>query len=340
MAVLSPTMAEPVQSGDFEQCPEGHYQAVLCDVVDMGWLPNNFGDGDPFRPTIKFVYQVNCNMSDGRPFLIFGRLLALPRTLESEKSALRKEVIQLVGLARFNEIIARIQKGQFDMDELIGTNCRISVVHKPSKSTGKVYANIDGMFPWGANDGVQMEVRDYTRRQERADVQMPYPSAFESRDKAFQMLGVSPAATFPPNTNPAGNGAATNGQAALPATAPQAAAPSPARTPEPRAAAPAPATQPPPLSAPPASQERLEELMNLAVNTLGMAPGMAKLDELSKEMGVDNFNLLTGNQVMMVSAAIKKAAWSTDAAKKRSAQKQAAGSDDDFDPNEDPFEQE
>jgi|GEM_PF-6544326 len=334
MAVLNPTMAEPVQSGDFEQCPEGHYQAVLCDVVDMGWLPNNFGDGDPFRPTIKFVYQVNHDQSDGKPFLIFGRLLALPKTLESEKSALRKEIIQLVGLARFNEIIALIKSGQFDMDSLIGTNCRIGVVHKASKSTGKVYANIDGMFPWGANDGEQMIVRDYTRRCERNDVQMPYPSAFEARARAFEMLGVAPGVQMPPKTAAPAAGGTPAPQA--PPPAPQAAAPAAPPVAPPVATPPAtpPAAPPAPSGAPAASSAQIDELMTLAVNTLGAAPGMKKLEELSKEVGVDNFRNLTENQTMIVAAALKKAVWSAEAAKERSAQ---AGAAIDEDLGEDPF---
>lgn len=265
MAKLSPEMAAPSGGGEFELCPEGVFQAVLCDIKDEGYKENKFYDptaekpGEPIVPKVRFIYQVNEDMSDGRPFLIFGRPLTVPRTLENDRSNLRLEMIDLVGKKRFDEILAEIKAGNFDIDDLIGTNCRINVVHATSKDGKSTFANIDGMFVWTAKDGPLLEVRDYTRHQDRHNVQMPNPSAWESRDTALLKV-------------------MSDGEEPAPA-------PTPAAAPAPAPAAPVAAT-PPPAPAPAAglSPGEIAEFQAYFDATFNPAFAAKKLEEFTYQM--------------------------------------------------------
>lgn len=191
MARLSPEMAAPAGGATFEICPEDSYQVVLCDVKDEGYKANPFyppAEGqhaDPYVPKVRFIYQTDELGSDGRPYLLFSKPLTVPGTLENERSALRIEMISIMGKKAFDAFLERIRTGEADLDELIGLNGMCDVIHVQSADGTKTYANMSGLSPWRAKQGPTIEVRDYTRYQDRKDVEMPYPSAFEPRSTAL-----------------------------------------------------------------------------------------------------------------------------------------------------------
>jgi hypothetical protein len=60
----------------------------------------------------------------------------------NKKSNLRKDLIAWRG-RDFTEDEA----AEFEVGNLIGANCQISVIHKPSKDGSKVYANVGSLMP-------------------------------------------------------------------------------------------------------------------------------------------------------------------------------------------------
>lgn len=183
---------------DFEPCPEGDFQAVVCDVVDLGHIEKMFeGHSQGLKPHVQFVYQVVGTdednnpvvRDDGKPFLVFGRRLVLST---HERSGFYKEICGIMGKKKIDEAL---ESGTLDTEDFVGQNVNITVTHTPSKDGTKVYANIEAMKPWNQKFGPNLQPTDYTRRSERPDYQPPAVSAFE------QITGNAPA----PQTQPVRN---------------------------------------------------------------------------------------------------------------------------------------
>lgn len=138
--------------GNFTPAPEGSHLGVLVDVIDLGPQPTKFGT----KPMVKFIYQIDEEMEDGKPFIVSGRFNA---TLQ-ERASLRKHIQSLRGKA-----FTPAELVEFDPDELIGTNGILQVVHNVSdKGT---FANIDSIMPYDPRFGEKLEPRDYIRVQDR-----------------------------------------------------------------------------------------------------------------------------------------------------------------------------
>lgn len=144
-------MASGGNGGGFELAPGGLHQAVAVDVVDLGMLEVSFGGHTKQQRKVRISWQINEDMSTGKPFLISKRYtLSL-----HEKSNLRRELESWRGRAFTEDELTG-----FDLEKLIGANCQLNV--QQVERNGKHYANIIGIVPLAKGMG-KMEPRDYVR---------------------------------------------------------------------------------------------------------------------------------------------------------------------------------
>lgn len=123
---------------DFPTHPEGVYQAVCCDVVDLGVEKVTFDGTEKMVRKIRLYFQTEEMEPDGgRRFVVAKKMTASL----SEKSALRQFLQAWRGRAfTSNEL------DEFDLEKLIGANCQIQIVHQLGRD-GKTYANIGAILP-------------------------------------------------------------------------------------------------------------------------------------------------------------------------------------------------
>ena len=175
---------------DFAPVPEGTYQGVIVDAVDLGFLEKTFqGQSQGLKPHIQLVYQVGGvaedengdeyepMRDDGKPWLVFGRRHVLSM---NERAGFYKEVCGILGKKGLE---ATLEEETFDTEMLVGRNVRFTVVHNEG-GNGQTYANIENMVPWLKRDGASIEARDYVRRHEREGYEEPEFSSFGDGPKA------------------------------------------------------------------------------------------------------------------------------------------------------------
>ena len=149
---------------NFIQAPPGVHIAVCVDEIDIGLIPNRFDpESDPV-PTVRLVWQIAEEMSDGRPFLIKKDY----RASLHEKAGLRHDLQAWRGREfTFDELVG------FDLEKIVGACCQLNIVPKTSKK-GRVFSNIAAIMP--LPKGVAGIVsRDYIREKDRPKV-APAPS--------------------------------------------------------------------------------------------------------------------------------------------------------------------
>lgn len=134
-------------SGTYTPAPEGTFDAVCCDVVDLGIQDTQYGK----KHQIRLVWQLSEKMEDGRPFTI-GRRYGLSL---NEKSSLFKDVKSWFGKAPPQEL---------DVEKLIGSNCQLVVQH--NERDGSTYANVIAVLKAGKTK--LTVTKDYIRAKDRA----------------------------------------------------------------------------------------------------------------------------------------------------------------------------
>jgi len=146
------------QSSNFNPAPEGPQQVVCVDVVDLGMIEQAWGEEAKLKPMVRIVWHSSEHDPEtGKPFVISQRYtLSL-----HEKAKLLHDLEAWRGRAFTDAELAG-----FELDDLIGANAYVQIVHNVSK--GNTYANISsimrlpkGMSPMPVTPG-------YVRQQERA----------------------------------------------------------------------------------------------------------------------------------------------------------------------------
>lgn len=155
---------------EYSTAPEGLYQAVCCDVVDLGMVTDEYGQ----RHKIQIRWQLeDLDPKTGKPFLMTRKYtLSLHK-----KSALRPMLETWRGKKFSNE-----ELDGFDIERLIGVNCQIQVLHNIA-TDGKTYANVQACMT-AAKNSPKLEVRDYVRvadREHQQDLEN-HPDGFEAQD--------------------------------------------------------------------------------------------------------------------------------------------------------------
>jgi len=140
--------------------PEGLFQAVCVDVVDLGMVENKkFGNTSH---QCRIVFQTNEPMENGKPFLISQKY-----TLSTDPKANLTKHLQTWRGRPFTPDEAK----KFDVESIIGVNAQIQVQHNAS-ATGDVFANITAILPVPKGTA-KMTATDYIRMQDRPDYVPP-----------------------------------------------------------------------------------------------------------------------------------------------------------------------
>jgi hypothetical protein len=149
----------------YTPAPEGQWQAVCADVIDLGERVESFQGGTPkIVKKVALVFQLSeLNPDTGRPFEP-----ATEKTLAfGPSSGLRKFLSQWRGKAYGDAEAA----AGVNLAKLVGVNAIIQIEHKISAS-GRTYAKISNIMPPMAKMP-KLTVHDYERSehwvQRRAD---------------------------------------------------------------------------------------------------------------------------------------------------------------------------
>lgn len=156
------------EGGTFTPAPEGQFQAVCVDVVDMGILESTWEGKVRKVHKIRIVFQLDELGEDGKPFMV-SQFLTLSL---GEKANLRKFLESWRG----KKFSADELRDGFDVEKLIGAGALIQVVH--AEKGEKVYANIQSIMkaPKGA---APLQPKDYVRVQDRPENGASTPDARE-----------------------------------------------------------------------------------------------------------------------------------------------------------------
>jgi hypothetical protein len=132
------------KGSDYAPTPAGVHHAVCYAVIDIGTQPA-FGSF-PARRKVMIIWELPDErfeiIKDGSSMSV-ARAINKEYTLSTDKkSNLRKDLIAWRG-RDFTEDEA----AEFDVAKLIGANCQLSVVHKPSADGSKIYANVGSIMP-------------------------------------------------------------------------------------------------------------------------------------------------------------------------------------------------
>lgn len=134
------------ETGDFKLTPAGQYQAVCCELIDMGFSTKNYKNKDTGADEpknvheINFIFQVNkVDDETGKRFEVRTKPFNL---VLSEKSNLKAFLLQWRGHDLTPE---ELKPPGVLLDALVGRNALLQVVH--NTSNGKTYANIGSIMP-------------------------------------------------------------------------------------------------------------------------------------------------------------------------------------------------
>ena len=146
------------KGSDFVPAPEGSHPAVCVDVVDLGVLVTTFNGVTRRKPMVKYVFQIEENMENGKPFVVSRRF-----TISLHKKAALRAAIESWRGRALTE--TEIRDG-FDLESLIGSACLLNVVHVARD--GATFANVSSIMrlPRGTK---ALRARDYVRVKDRQE---------------------------------------------------------------------------------------------------------------------------------------------------------------------------
>jgi hypothetical protein len=155
--------ARQQSNGDYKPVPVGAHVAIVDAVIDLG-----LQGGGKFEPAFKVAirWQLPGNLNDA------GKPMTITQTYTSsmnKKANLRKLVEAMFGKAFPSDQAAN----EFDLKNLIGRACLVSVIHK--ESGDKTFANVGTAMPLPAGtakpalDGSPLYYADELPSDERAE---------------------------------------------------------------------------------------------------------------------------------------------------------------------------
>lgn len=135
-------------------CPAGLHQAVLVDVVDVGWKETSFG----LKHKLRFAWQIaDVDPASGRRFDV----IRVVNNSMHPTATLRQMFEGWRGTPYSDSEV----RAGVDFELAIGSNCMINVVHR-TDAAGVVHANVDAVLPCLKN-AAPLEPLNYTRHQDR-----------------------------------------------------------------------------------------------------------------------------------------------------------------------------
>lgn len=137
---------------NYEPAPEGLYQAVCVDVIDLGQQTSQYGT----QHKVELRWQLEDTNEKGYRFELRKRYtLSL-----HEKAALRKDLQSWRGRKFTDEELAG-----FDLEKLLGVNAQLQVIHN-IVDDGRIFANIQAIVPVPPKVA-KLTPKDYVRQQDR-----------------------------------------------------------------------------------------------------------------------------------------------------------------------------
>jgi hypothetical protein len=118
------------KKGDYPICPEGNHLAICFMIVDLGTQTDRFGSARKIAIGWELSDELN---EKGEPF----RQTHFYTLSLNEKSNLRKHLITWRG----RDFTEDELKG-FDLKNLLGKPCLLSIVHSSSEDGSKTYSNV------------------------------------------------------------------------------------------------------------------------------------------------------------------------------------------------------
>jgi hypothetical protein len=143
----------------YELAPAGLHPAVCVDVVDEGYKPTKFGD----KHKVRFVFQIEEKNSKGYRFSVSAWF-----NLSMHENSSMRQFLEKWRGQPFTEAQINRPPG-FDLESVIGAPCTLNIIH--NSSSGKTYANIDGITPHSSRLGQPLTPEGYTRVQDREEQQ-------------------------------------------------------------------------------------------------------------------------------------------------------------------------
>lgn len=142
---------------DFSPAPEGLFQAVCIDVIDLGIVKVEFKGKTKEQHKIKILWALDeVDQKTGKNFWVSQRYtLSL-----HEKSGLRKMLETWRGVKFTDEELEG-----FDVEKLIGANCQVQTQH--NLTDGTTYANVVAVVKAAKGVPKMAVPSDYVRQCDR-----------------------------------------------------------------------------------------------------------------------------------------------------------------------------
>jgi len=173
--------SNPNAGGDFENCPEGMWDAVCVDVIDLGITKTGFKDkagNDEEKPMVAFGFQVAVvdendkplTQANGQPFYIRSRY---NNTLGGGSK--RSNLLDFLENWTGKTIPDDVREKGFDLDAMLGRNAQVVVVHRQNKG-GKTFANIKTITPARKGATKLKATPEFVRVKDRPGYEPPFGS--------------------------------------------------------------------------------------------------------------------------------------------------------------------
>lgn len=161
--------AKPFTGSTREPAPMGFWPAVCADVFGLAKVPTDFGPKDKLNISFQLgpeagrhEYELDGEKKSSPFFAYLSANLNM-----GEKSTLRPIIEQWRG----RPFTSQEEADNFEFQKLIGLQCQIQILHKPSKDGKKIYANVSTIVQAPATQKVEIE--DYVPMLKRAKDDMP-----------------------------------------------------------------------------------------------------------------------------------------------------------------------
>jgi hypothetical protein len=153
-------MGVVVSAGSGKQyplCPVGVVQGICCDIIDLGMVSSEYEGKATTKHKVVLCWQVDeVEPETGKRFVVSKRYTASLY----EMANLTKDLEGWRGRPFTAE-----EKRGFDLDNVLGVNGLLNIVHNPGKD-GKTYANVAGIMPLPRNMP-KLAVQEYVRAKDR-----------------------------------------------------------------------------------------------------------------------------------------------------------------------------
>jgi hypothetical protein len=139
---------------EYSNAPEGLFNAICCDVVDLGLKTTAFGD----KHKIRIVWQ----LEERDPDKGWRYNVSQQYTLSLHPKSVLSQALEAWRGKKFTDD----EREGFDLEKLIGVGCQVQVVHQAGQN-GNVYANVQAIVPLGKGM-TKVTPEGYVRVKDRA----------------------------------------------------------------------------------------------------------------------------------------------------------------------------